>query len=98
MTEYDKVNLSISSKKLECDEILKFLYASKIRCSIIKNKSVVYKNKKWTMENGCNIHLYHVNKDDIKNRVWRPIQKKNNLGCAHLNIPDVYSGCVSKYL
>lgn len=99
MTEYKTAKLQVSSKNLDCDEILHFLCASKIKCSIIKNKSVVpYKNKKFLMENGCTIQLYSVNNDDIKNRIWRPIQKKNNLECAHLNIPDIYSGCISKFI
>lgn len=97
MENYETVELNISSQNLSCDDIFKFLYASKIKCSIVKNRSVVYKNKKWTMENGCDISLHTVNKDDIKNRIWYPIKKKYKLGCAHLNIPDIYSGCVNKF-
>lgn len=98
MVEYETVNLNISSKKLDCDDILRFLYASKIKCSIIKNRSIVYKNKKWTIEDGCNISLHTVNKDDIKNRIWKPLSKKYKLGCAHLKIPYNYSGCINKFI
>ena len=97
MEKFETVNLSISSKKLNCDDILKFLYASKIKCSVTSNKSIVYKNKKWNIENGCNLNLHTVNKDDIKNVIWLPLSNKYKLGCAHLNIPNEYSGCVNKY-
>lgn len=95
---HHSVTLSVSSPKLNCSDIAIFLKKSKIMGNVTSNKSIICKDETCTMEHGCSILLNYINKNSLENDVWKPIKKENNLTCAHLNIPGLYSGCIYDFI
>jgi len=90
--------LSISSANLKCSEIAMYLKKIKIMGNVTSNKSIICQGDTCTMEHGCSILLNQIDKKSLENQVWKPIKKNNNLTCAHLNIPGLFSGCIYDFI
>jgi hypothetical protein len=71
-----------------------------INCNITANKSVLLdeKENRWIIENGCKIIIPNIELDELEGKLWKPMQRKHNLGCAHLDISGIFSGCILDYL
>ena len=99
MSFFHSAVLSISSNKLNCNEVAELMLKSGIPCSVTNNTSIVpYKNT-FKLEKGCRIIIDKVNPNSnmIENNIWKPIQKKFNLNCAHLSIDNIFKGCIYDY-
>ena len=94
MNNYHSATLSVSSNRLNCNDIINYLNHSKILSSVVENKSVTPDG----IENGCNILLPYVNKITLKNQIWYPLKVRHELTCAHLSIPGTYSGCIYDFI
>ena len=92
-------DLVISSKdsNFNCEKILSIFLKLKIPLSIYPNKSIIQKDDKCWIEEGCKIVFSHIKPNEIKN-VWDPLVKEFNLNCAHLHIHGYYIGCIQNYL
>ena len=99
MSFFHTAVLSISSNKLNCKEIADMMLKSGIPCSVTENTSVVPYKEKFILEKGCRLVIDKVypNSNLIENDIWKPIQKKYNLDCAHLSIDNLFSGCIYTY-
>tara|TARA_B100000683_G_C12015623_1_gene359798 strand:- start:155 stop:490 length:336 start_codon:yes stop_codon:yes gene_type:complete len=97
-SSFHSVELSISKKHLNCLEIAKYLKTVGIMASITPNTTVVCNQHKCKLENGCRILLNDCDKQIIKEKIWEPIKNKNQLNCAHIKIPNTFSGCIYDYL
>lgn len=93
----DEGMISISSNNLDCKKVAEKLLELNILSSVIKNTSVIRRNDNYILENGCDIRLNRIEIDDIKDKIWKPLKKEFNLGCAHLEINGKYNGCINKY-
>ena len=86
--------LSISSDRIEsCNEVAKYLNVMGIECFTVYN-TTSHKNK---IENGCNISFHKMDKKDI-NSTWDLLKKRYKLGCAHLTVYPIFSGCIYDYI
>ena len=94
MNNYHSVTLSVSNKKLNCNNIINYLKHINIMASVTENKSITPDG----IENGCNILLPYVNKDTLQYQIWEPLKRRHNLSCAHLNVPGTYSGCIYDFI
>ena len=93
----DKIKLSVSSKNIKnCDEIVQILKTCGIYSIVKSNKSIVNYNKKYVIENGCQISMFTNNMTEV-NEVWTTVKKKYDLDCAHLSIRGKFSGCVYNF-
>ena len=94
-----ETTLNISSKNIHsCEDVAKFLQTSGIECNITTNHSVVKCDDKYTTEKGCNIKVLGVNYSNIKQEVWKPLQKEFGLNCARVKMKGQYEGCVLNLL
>ena len=95
--------LSVSSKNgslRHCSEITQLLKEIGVASSISSNRSIVCSRKNpcnCYVEYGCDIRLNNLNPMLIKSKVWKPLKKEFNFGCAHLNIPGQYQGCIHDF-
>ena len=95
---FDSLQLSISKKNLDCNQIISELSSMGIMASVTKNKSVVCNSqKKCQIENGCRILFNQISKNDL-NHVWRIIRSNHQLSCAHIYAPPLFSGCILDFL
>jgi hypothetical protein len=91
--------LSISKEEgLRCDEVVQALRDGGIRCSVTPNTSVQCDPQRgcW-VEQGCRIVHSIQTKSELAH-TWRVLRLRFDLGCAHLTIPAVFSGCVRDFL
>ena len=100
MENYDNTSsvLSISKKNLNCDDVSTLLQKMEICSSVISNKSIVYSDKKYITENGCQIYINGLKPKHIKKKIWKPLQNTFDLTCAHLEIKGNYVGCILNYI
>ncbi len=93
MVFYLSSTLSVSrEKKLNCEELAKFLSDNNIITSVTSNMSSTPK-----MEYGCRLQQSISSKDDIKN-IWNLLRDKYHFKCAHFKLDGVYDGCIMNYL
>lgn len=86
--------LSISSDNIEsCNEVAKYLNAVGIECFTVYN-TTAHMGK---TENGCNITLPRVTKNQVK-ETWPLLKQRYKLGCAHIHVPPYFSGCIYDYI
>lgn len=105
MDKYDGTTsiLSISSKRSflkDCKQVVKHMEDLGIASSIIPHRSIVCNRTNpcsCVVELGCDIRLAGLKASLIKPLVWNSLQKKFNLGCAHLCIPGQYHGCINDF-
>ncbi len=91
-------NLFISSTSIKnCDEIVTFLKQNKIVGNVTKNKTIIKNNNDIIEETGCKI-TWACNPEQIKQKVWVPLKKQYNLGCAYIDIEAKYQGCINDLL
>jgi len=96
--KHPSVELSISQKKLSCEEVAENLLKTKIVASITPNQSIVCNGKNnCQLEKGCRILFGMATKTEIKN-TWQNLKQEHTLGCAHLKIPGDFAGCIYDYL
>ena len=86
------IDLSISSKNMNCNEIIKLLHTS---CKISPTMTKICKNGVCRMENGCDITF--TDNTHIKN-TWNTLQTQCDITCGYLNIHGQYKGCILNYL
>ncbi len=99
-----KVQLEISSKNINCNDIVELLYKHKISSSV-KSNATVYCNdklfKKCWIEKGCSTTLYNVKPKQIK-QLWNDIKEKTGVFCSHISIinknDNEFNGCIHKFL
>ena len=91
------MELSISKKNLDCDEIINFMVKNKIASSVFSNKSVVQYNDKWVKENGCRIIFNSITAQQLKQDIWYPLSHEFQLECAHLRVPSKFSDCINNF-
>ena len=91
------MNVNISSIRLNCNDVARFLAREGISSNVTTNKSVVCSDKENTcfFETGCSIKLSRYDADFFT-KTWPQMQKKFDLNCAHVNIN--YDGCVKRLL
>ena len=98
-SDFESAELSISSKNLKCERVANYLKKAGIMSSITSNQSIICDNENHCyFENGCRIKLNVCNKPILKDQIWEPIKKQENLTCAHLKIPGIFSGCIYDYI
>jgi hypothetical protein len=98
MLKNDEAKLSISSNNIKkCSDIVKILLDLKVLSKVTSNESIVKYNDNYKIERGCTINIMNIETNNIK-EIWRPLQKKFNLNCAHLEIPGKFNGCIKKFL
>ena len=86
MSFYNTLELNISSQKINnCNEIVEFLHT---------NKSIIKKNNKYIIENGCKITLSTNEPTELEKKLWIPLKNNFDLNCAFLKIQGEYNGCV----
>ena len=90
--------IHISSEKIKnCDEIVNLLFKNKIIGSVSSNKSIIQKNNKYIIENGCKIIVSTNDTNGLKEyekTLWEPLKKEFNLDCAYVKLNSYYNGCV----
>ena len=91
--------ISISQKDLSCEDIVKFLYKMKVPISLTENKTIICDKKSCWYENGCHIILtdQSTTKNDVKN-IWEKLDGRFGLDCAHIEVDNVFKGCIYNYL
>ena len=92
--------LSISSKYIynDCMEVAHLLHKAGIAASVAPNYTVSPKGKDFQLETGCNITLTALPPEEIKDRVWQPLQDRFQLGCAHLHVVGKFRGCIYDFM
>lgn len=94
----DTIKLMISSNNIRnCQKVALLLQQNGILSNISPNYSIIKKNNKYILENGCNIILTNTQIHQIKG-VWKKIKKEYSLGCAHLEVENKYKGCIYNFL
>ena len=84
--------LSISSKSLECGEIIRLLQKSNINCDVTSNITIIDGN----IENGCKLMKTINSRQDVQ-KVWNTVKNATDIYCGHLLIDGQYSGCILDY-
>ena len=95
------VELSISKKDLNCENVIKKLQKLKILASVTNNNSVIKdKNNNYMIENGCRIKFSEMNNLNKKNfsKIWEELKNEFNLGCGNLKINNSFDACIYKYI
>ena len=109
--KYKKTKMEISSKNIDCVDIIKIIYKNKIVSSVKPNTSIHCNNKLFNrcwIEKGCSVSLYAVKKDEIKT-IWEEIKDKTKVKCCYIktknrNPPNTgdngidFSGCIHNFL
>ena len=90
--------LTVSTKELSCNMILKQLKKMKLDANVLEGKSLVENN----IETSCQITFAKkFGEEDMKpllKDTWHQLKKEHHFTCAHLKIDGKYSGCVLDYL
>jgi len=97
---HPSVELSVSNKTLKCDDIAQYLVRAGVVASITQNQSILCDNKKpdaCHIEYGCRILFGQASKETVS-MVWKDIKKNNELTCAHIKVPNTFSGCIYDFL
>lgn len=93
MPFYLSSTLSVSKdKKLNCEELARFLGDNNIITSVTPNISTTPK-----IEYGCRLQQSVSSKNDIEN-IWNLLRDKYDFKCAHIKLDGVYDGCIINYL
>lgn len=93
--------LTISSNKIDnkCSNILYFLKLNNIEARVTPSKSTIVNNNITTIENSCELVLTKMKSEELKEGIfWNKLKKNFDLNCAHLEIPDVFTGCIMNFL
>ena len=101
MKLYPTPILTISSNKIDdkCSNILDFLKLNNIEAQITPSKSIIVNNNKTSIENSCELVLTKMKVEELKEGTfWNKLKNKFHLNCAHLEIPNVFTGCIMNFL
>ncbi len=95
------IELAISSpimddRKFANCEILHLFDKLNIEAQLIQTESSVKDlSGKMVFEKGYIIRIFNYNtKENFKNDIWIPLQKKFNLICGHIKVNEEYTGCI----
>jgi hypothetical protein len=95
---FDSLQLSISNKNLDCNQIISELASMGIMASVTKNKSIICDSKKnCKIEKGCRILFNRISRNEL-HHVWKTIHRNHQLSCAHIYAPPIFSGCILDFL
>lgn len=94
---HQSVELSVSKKNLNCNSIAKYLVKSGIMASITKNHTIICDMHNCHVENGCRILFGGASKNIIRT-AWEDLKLYNDLTCAHIKVPNLFSGCIYDFL
>lgn len=98
MPIWHTAQMSISRNGLRCEEVAKALKQAGISCSVTPNTSVQCSSEgTCALEHGCRIVQSMQNKGEVAH-AWRVLRTRFDLGCAHLSISPIYSGCILDFL
>ena len=91
-------HLSVSREGLDCAEVSRALARAGIASSVTANTSIQCSASDgcW-LESGCRV-VQSVKTSEEVARTWKALKLSFDLGCAHLWIPGVHSGCVLDFL
>ena len=89
------MNIHISSSRLNCNNVAKFLFDKHIESNVTSNKSIICTKDKshCYLESGCAIKLHEYDPNFIK-KVWPQLRKEMNLNCARIIF--TYDGCINQ--
>ena len=93
--------LTISSNKIDdkCSNILDFLKLNNIEARITPSKSTIVTHNTTNIENSCELILTKMKSEELKKGIfWNKLKKKFHLNCAHLEIPNVFTGCIMNFI
>ncbi len=93
--------LTISSTKIDnkCSNVLDFLKLNNIEAKVSSSKSIIVNNNNTIVENSCELVLTKIKSEELKEGIfWNKLKKKFDLECAHLEIPNVFTGCIMNFL
>ena len=93
--------LTISSNKIDnkCSNVLDFLKLNNIEAKVSSSKSIIVNNNNTIVENSCELVLTKMKSKELKEGIfWNKLKKKFDLECAHLEIPNVFTGCIMNFL
>lgn len=86
--------ISISSKDLNCEDVLKALsYCGLKNYDVTKNRTM----NGTLIENGCRITTTITKKEDIQ-RIWQTLKPTFQLGCCNIKLEGKFDGCINHYL
>ena len=90
--------MSISKEGLRCEDVAQALLRAGIACSVTPNTSVQCSDTGvCKLEQGCRIVHSMQHKGEVAH-AWRVLRTRFDLGCAHLSIPPIFSGCIRDFL
>lgn len=92
------MELSISSKNLNCFELSNFLIKSGVMNANIVPAIGLVDTK---IERSCNIklnHSYSASNKFALSKLWSNLELEYNFKCAYLHIPGIYNGCIKDWL
>ena len=90
-------HLSVSREGLDCAEVSRALARAGIPSSVTANTSIQCSPDGCCLESGCRVVQSVKTAEDV-DRTWQTLKSSFDLGCAHLWIPNVHSGCVLDFL
>lgn len=88
--------LSVSGRGMDCREVVRCLRDLGIASSVTPNTSVQCHEGHCWLEEGCRVVQAFQRKSEVT-RTWSALRDRMSLGCAHLRIDGVFSGCVLDY-
>ena len=89
--------LSISKEGLDCADVCRALARAGVASSVTANTSIQCRGQECWLESGCRIVQSFKKKEDLV-RTWQALRMSFDLGCAHLWVPGVHSGCVLDFI
>lgn len=89
---YKMTTLSVSGPRIDnCNEIVRIMQQLGISGDVTPNISVLGDTKtSYRIENGCRIIMG----DGWNKKFWETLQRNYDLGCAHIDVPGRFNGCV----
>ena len=88
--------ISISKENLDCDDVLMYLFHSRVLSwgDITKNTTIT---KKGRIETGCRLITTTTSKKEI-NHIWTKLKKQYDLGCCNIKVEGKFDGCINHFL
>jgi len=86
--------LSVSGKKLKCENIVKFMLTNGICGDVTENVTVVDD----AVERGCRVVVASANAKGQVKKIWNHVSEESNLTCAHVTEGEITSGCVLDFI
>lgn len=89
--------LSISARDLSCTRVVYHLAKAGVLARVTPNASIVRgEDGAPSLETGCEVRMDVERKEDLRS-TWRGLKEAFGLGCGHLTVGGVFSGCTERY-